>query len=184
MTRTLKLVVLGEGCVGKSAFALHFTQQRFVDSYDPTIEDVYTRQVNINNTEVLVEMLDTAGYEQYSATRSLYMKSGDGFLFIYSITYKTSFEELQTYIEHTFTEKDLDSVPMVIIGNKCDLETERVVQTQAGENMASIYKAAFFETSTRFGINVYEAVESLAIEILKTKHENKDTEKRKQCIVF
>lgn len=72
-------------------------------------------------------MLDTAGQEEYSAMREQYMRTGEGFLLVYSITSRESFEEITTFQQQILRVKDKDSFPMVVVGNKCDLEHERKV---------------------------------------------------------
>ena len=79
---------MGTGGVGKSALTVQFVQHIFVDKYDPTIEDSYRKQYMHDNQMYMLEILDTAGTEQFTAMRDLYMKSGDAFILVYSITSK------------------------------------------------------------------------------------------------
>lgn len=79
-------------------------------------------------------MLDTAGQEEYSAMREQYMRTGEGFLLVYSITSRQSFEEISTFQQQILRVKDKDYFPMVVVGNKCDLECEREVSRQ-GESI-------------------------------------------------
>jgi len=169
MDNTIKLVAVGAGVVGKSTFTVYCIQHFFVEEYDPTIEDVYRKQITVNNTEFVVDILDVAGEEEYAAVRDQYLRSSEGYLLLYSITDKNSFDEVPTFMDQILRVKDADFVPTVIIGNKCDLEADRQVETKAGENLAEKYKAAFFETSAKFGINVDEAVEVISKEIVKSK---------------
>lgn len=69
-------------------------QSIFLDKYDPTIEDSYRKQVEVDGTPVTLEILDTAGTEQFTAMRDLYMKNGHGFLLVYSITSLATFHDL------------------------------------------------------------------------------------------
>src|SRR3990167_4945184 len=94
----VKLVVLGTGAVGKSALTVRFVQGVFITKYDPTIEDCYRKSCEIDGTQAVVDILDTAGTEQFSSMRDLYMKEGDGFLFVYDITSKNTFCELTSKI--------------------------------------------------------------------------------------
>ena len=75
-------------------------------------------------------MLDTAGQEEYSAMREQYMRTGEGFLLVYSITSRQSFDEITTFQQQILRVKDKDYFPMVVVGNKCDLESEREVTRQ------------------------------------------------------
>ncbi len=75
-------------------------------------------------------MLDTAGQEEYSAMREQYMRTGEGFLLVYSITSRQSFEEIMTFQQQILRVKDKDYFPIIVVGNKCDLDGERQVSKQ------------------------------------------------------
>jgi len=155
--REYKLVVVGGGGVGKSALTIQFIQSHFVDEYDPTIEDSYRKQCIIDEEVALLDVLDTAGQEEYSAMREQYMRTGEGFLLVYSITSRPSFEEVSTFHQQILRVKDKDSFPMVVVANKCDLEYERQVQQNEGRNLAKQFDATFIETSAKLKVNVDEA---------------------------
>jgi Ras-related protein M-Ras len=88
---TYKLVVVGEGGVGKSALTIQFFQKMFVEDYDPTIEDSYIQHVEVDRQVCVLDVLDTAGQEEFSALREQYMRKGDGFLIVYSVIDPNSF---------------------------------------------------------------------------------------------
>ncbi len=113
---------------------------------DPTIEDSYRKQVQIDDEICLLDILDTAGQgkyrlipfislfisylflclsEEYSAMRDQYMRTGQGFVLVYSITSRASFDEIDAFREQILRVKDQDYVPVLLAGNKCDLENER-----------------------------------------------------------
>lgn len=147
-------MVVGGGGVGKSCLTIQLIQSHFVDEYDPTIEgslflaffpsdhyelrnslgrraaDSYRKQCVIDDEVALLDVLDTAGQEEYSAMREQYMRTGEGFLLVYSITSRQSFEEIMTYQQQILRVKDKDYFPIILVGNKCDLEKERVVTKQ------------------------------------------------------
>ncbi|KAL2776080.1 ras-related protein Rap-1b isoform 4 [Daubentonia madagascariensis] len=117
--REYKLVVLGSGGVGKSALTVQFVQGIFVEKYDPTIEDSYRKQVEVDAQQCMLEILDTAG-----------------------------------------------TVPMILVGNKCDLEDERVVGKEQGQNLARQWNnCAFLESSAKSKINVNEIFYDLVRQI-------------------
>lgn len=157
MLREYKLVVVGGGGVGKSALTIQLIQSHFVDEYDPTIEDSYRKQCTIDGEQVLLDVLDTAGQEEYSAMREQYMRTGEGFLLVYSITSRNSLEELQSFYEQILRVKDADHVPVIVVGNKCDLEIERQVSYEEGLALARQFNCPFLETSAKQRINVEEA---------------------------
>ena len=92
--------------------------------------DSYRKQCMIDDEVALLDVLDTAGQEEYSAMREQYMRTGEGFLLVYSITSRQSFEEITTFQQQILRVKDRDYFPMVVVGNKCDLEGEREVTKQ------------------------------------------------------
>nr|XP_046200218.1 ras-related protein Rap-1b-like isoform X1 [Oncorhynchus gorbuscha]XP_046200219.1 ras-related protein Rap-1b-like isoform X1 [Oncorhynchus gorbuscha] len=158
--REYKLVVLGSGGVGKSALTVQFVQGIFVEKYDPTIEDSYRKQVEVDGQQCMLEILDTAGTEQFTAMRDLYMKNGQGFALVYSITAQSTFNDLQDLREQILRVKDTEDVPMILVGNKCDLEDERVVGKEQGQNLARQWNnCAFLESSAKSKINVNEETE-------------------------
>ena len=153
--REYKIVVLGSGGVGKSALTVQFVQGIFVEKYDPTIEDSYRKQVEVDGQQCMLEILDTAGTEQFTAMRDLYMKNGQGFVLAYSITAQSTFNDLQDLREQILRVKDSEEVPMVLVGNKCDLEDERVVGKDQGMNMARQFgSCTFMESSAKAKIGV------------------------------
>eukprot|EP00052_Salpingoeca_macrocollata_P013112 m.102558 g.102558 ORF g.102558 m.102558 type:complete len:184 (-) comp18782_c0_seq3:98-649(-) len=156
-----KLVVLGSGGVGKSALTVQFVQGIFVEKYDPTIEDSYRKQVDVDGTQCMLEILDTAGTEQFTAMRDLYMRNGQGFVLVYSITAQSTFNDLSELREQICRVKDSDKVPMLLVGNKCDLEDERVVSRSQGEELAKKWLCHFFESSAKMKTNVMEVFADL-----------------------
>lgn len=155
--REYKLVVVGGGGVGKSALTIQLIQSHFVDEYDPTIEDSYRKQAVIDDKVSILDILDTAGQEEYSAMREQYMRTGEGFLLVYSVTSRMSFEELMTYYQQILRVKDSEYVPVFVIGNKSDLEDERQVSYEEGEMLAKQFNAPFLETSAKQNVNVEES---------------------------
>eukprot|EP01095_Lingulamoeba_sp_RSL-Kostka_P001124 TRINITY_DN115_c0_g1_i6.p1 TRINITY_DN115_c0_g1~~TRINITY_DN115_c0_g1_i6.p1 ORF type:complete len:193 (+),score=87.61 TRINITY_DN115_c0_g1_i6:72-650(+) len=162
-----KLVIVGGGGVGKSALTIQLIQNHFVDEYDPTIEDSYRKQVTIDDETCLLDILDTAGQEEYSAMRDQYMRSGQGFLTVFAINSRSSFDEITSFREQMIRIKEEDKVPMVVVGNKCDLENKRQVPTSEGQDLAKSFGCPFFETSAKARINVEEAFYDLVREIRK-----------------
>jgi len=167
MLREYKLVVLGSGGVGKSACTVQFVQGIFVEKYDPTIEDSYRKQVEIDGTQCMLEILDTAGTEQFTAMRDLYMPNGQGFVLVYSIIAQSTFNDLPDLREQILRVKDKDEVPMVLVGNKCDLQDQRVITTEQGQELARKFGCSFLEASAKKRINVDEIFHDLIRQINK-----------------
>ncbi|XP_070122429.1 ras-related protein Rap-1A isoform X5 [Equus przewalskii] len=164
--REYKLVVLGSGGVGKSALTVQFVQGIFVEKYDPTIEDSYRK-------------------EQFTAMRDLYMKNGQGFALVYSITAQSTFNDLQDLREQILRVKDTEDVPMILVGNKCDLEDERVVGKEQGQNLARQWcNCAFLESSAKSKINVNEIFYDLVRQINRKTPVEKKKPRKKTCLLL
>lgn len=87
-----KVVVLGSGGVGKSALTVQFVTGTFIEKYDPTIEDFYRKEIEVDSSPSVLEILDTAGTEQFASMRDLYIKNGQGFILVYSLVNQQSFQ--------------------------------------------------------------------------------------------
>jgi len=148
-----KIVVLGSGGVGKSAVTVQFVSGIFVERYDPTIEDSYRKQIDVDGQQCVLEILDTAGTEQFTAMRDLYMKNGQGFLLVYSIIAASTFKDLFDMREQILRVKGVDQIPMVLVGNKCDLVEQRAVSIEQGKALAKEFGCSHFETSAKHRIN-------------------------------
>ena len=148
-------MVLGSGGVGKSALTVQFVQNKFLEKYDPTIEDFYRKSIEIEDTPTMLEILDTEGTEQFTSMRDLYAKTGHGFLLVYSITNRRTLEELNPLREQ-ITQLRGNGVPMLLVGNKCDLYSERDVSGDDGAKVAAAWKCPFYETSAKTRHNVDE----------------------------
>ncbi|PRP89016.1 hypothetical protein PROFUN_02294 [Planoprotostelium fungivorum] len=135
--------------------------------YDPTIENSYRKQLNIDDETCMLDILDTAGQEEYAALRDQYIRSGQGFIIVYSITSAQSFQKLNGTYEQILRVKDVDSYPVVILGNKSDLEKDREVTTSDGKSFSDRISAPFFEASAKARINVEEPFKQLVREIRK-----------------
>jgi len=154
MSNMYKIVVVGGGGVGKSAVTIQFIQSYFVTDYDPTIEDSYTKQCVIDDHVAKLDILDTAGQEEFSAMREQYMRSGEGFLPVFSLADRGSFEEMYKFHKQVLRVKDRDEFPMLIVGNKADLENQRAVTSEECYNMAKQLKIPFIECSAKLRMNV------------------------------
>ncbi|KAF9910821.1 Ras- protein Rap-1b [Linnemannia zychae] len=184
--REYKLVVLGSGGVGKSALTVQFVQSVFVDRYDPTIEDSYRKQVEVDGHQCMLEILDTAGTEQFTAMRDLYMKNGQGFILVFSIIAEATFQELQGLRTQIMEVKESRAVPVVLVGNKCDLEEDRRVSRERGDALSTEWGGApFYETSARTRINVDEVFYDLVRLINRQTPVNTERgAKKKRCKIL
>lgn len=148
MGKDLPIVVLGGGAVGKSCITIQYIQGHFVKSYDATIEDIYRKRVNIDGRQEVLMIVDTAGQEAFGTMREQYMKSGLGFVLVYSITDSESFLQLKTIYAHLRRTKGEGAVlPCIVVGNKTDLANQRAVSLEEGQMFANQVKCPFVEVS-------------------------------------
>lgn len=152
-----KLVIVGGGGVGKSAITLQFIQSYFAPDYDPTIEDSYTKQCVIDDIPAKLDILDTAGQEEFSAMREQYMRSGEGFLLVFSITERASFDEIHKFHRQILRVKDRDEFPMLMVGNKLDLDGQRMVWQEEAQQLARNLRIPYIECSAKLRVNVDNA---------------------------
>ena len=173
-----KIVLLGSGAVGKSSLTVQFVQVVFVEKYDPTIEDSYRKQVEVDGRQCMLEILDTAGTEQFASMRDLYIKNGQGFIFVYSITSQSTFNELQDFWEKLNRLKGPEKIPLLLVGNKCDLEEDRVVGKDQGYKLAAQFNnCSFMETSARDKNSVSDMFNDIVDQVYRLTEEDQDTEK-------
>ena len=165
---TYKVVVLGGGNVGKSALTIRLVTDNFLEDYDPTIEDLYTRTLTVDDVAVPVEVLDTAGQEEFLPMQDEWIRSSRGVLLVYTIDRRDSFEGVKQFREKVMRIKEGDKyVPVVLVGNKCDLEDSREVGEAEGRELAAAWKCPFFETSAKTKINNVECFVEIVREIQK-----------------
>lgn len=181
-----KLVVVGGGGVGKSALTIQFIQSHFVEEYDPTIEDSYRKQCVIDDDVAVLDILDTAGQEEFSAMREQYMHTGEGFLLVYSIIDRGSFEEITKFQRQILRVKDRTDFPMILVANKADLESDRAVTRQEGEELAQQLKISYVETSAKIKLNVEKAFHDLVRVIRRAQKPDtsKKAKKRRRCTIL
>nr|POF04696.1 protein ras-2 [Quercus suber] len=150
----------------------------FVETYDPTIEDSYRKQVQIDNQSCMLEVLDTAGQEEYTALRDQWIRDGEGFVLVYSVSSRSSFTRIQKFHHQiqrvkesaaagspTYPGSPLSQTmgstsgpaPVMLVGNKCDRVTEREVSTQEGTALAKQLNCDFVEASAKTCHNVEKA---------------------------
>lgn len=157
MSLDYRIVVVGAGGVGKSALTVRFIQGNFIVKYDPTIEDSYRKQVEVSGKACMLDIMDTAGQEEYSALRDQYMKTGEGFILVYSITSMSSFLTADKLHQNILRIKEESpDIPILLVGNKIDLESERKVTTDQGREYAARKKLGFMEASAKANKNVNE----------------------------
>lgn len=164
-----KVIMVGSGGVGKSALTLQFMYNEFVEDYEPTKADSYRKMVMLDGENVQVDILDTAGQEDYTAIRDNYFRTGEGFLCVFSVTDKSSLDATEEFREHIMRVKNSEEAPIVLVGNKSDLSDQRVVSEQEASNVAQAWGAKYMETSAKLRQNVDACFYELLREIAQLK---------------
>ncbi|KAI8363631.1 N-ras protein [Mortierella sp. GBAus27b] len=179
MSRKLSIVVIGDGAVGKSALTLRFLRDQFHDEYDPTIDDSYCKHIEVDGQEYTLDINDTAGQQEYRGDwNDQFLRAGDGFICVYSVTSTSSLEQLIAFRDQIWRAKEGLHVPMVIVGNKRDKsdQGEREISTEVGARLAENSRALFIEASAKTGFNVDDIFIALVREIVKPREERRIAE--------
>ncbi|ETO23091.1 hypothetical protein RFI_14093 [Reticulomyxa filosa] len=166
----LKLVVLGDSGVGKTALLRQYVQKKFIEAHQATIgADLLTKIVTTNNINVSLQIWDTgkicvcvSGQERYDALGSTYFRGADACVFVYDISSKTSFAHVdqwrQSFIKNTSNDRNVSKFKFLLLGNKSDLQEDlRQVSTSDAAAYAQTNGMLFFETSAKTASNVDEA---------------------------
>ncbi|KAF3688363.1 Ras-related protein O-RAL Precursor [Channa argus] len=186
-----KVIMVGSGGVGKSALTLQFMYDEFVEDYEPTKADSYRKKVVLDGEDVQIDILDTAGQEDYAAIRDNYFRCGEGFLLVFSITEHESFQATSEFREQILRVKEEEIIPLLLVGNKSDLEDRRKVSTEEAMTKASEWGFQYVETSAKTRANVDKVFFDLMREVRKKKlSESKDKngpsgkKKKKKCCIL
>ena len=169
---SIKIAVLGKGVVGKSSLTYRFINYDVSTEHDPTIEDRYKSNLNIEGTNYEVEILDTAGEEDYQNMMDMWISFGEGFLLVFAINDKESFNLIKSKRDRILRGKHGVKYPTLLVGNKQDLENERQVNYSEAKEMADKWGIEYIETSAKTNFNCKEAFEMLAQKIVQKKGKN------------
>ena len=144
----IKLIVVGDSGVGKSCLLLRFVDNRFRPDHDLTIGAEFgSRVIEVAGESVHMQIWDTAGQERYKSFTKAYFKDCKGILMVYDITSRKSFDNLENWFRLSEEQSKVDNLPIVLVGNKTDLDERRLVPTLEGEDMADQKGTGFIETS-------------------------------------
>ena len=169
---SIKIAVLGKGVVGKSSLTYRFLNYDVSTEHDATIEDRYKSNLNIEGTNYEVEILDTAGEEDYQNMMDMWISFGEGFLLVFAINDKESFNLIKSKHDRILKGKHGVKCPILLVGNKQDLENERQVNYSEAKEMADKWGIEYIETSAKTNFNCKEVFEMLAQEIVQKKGKN------------
>ncbi|KAK4241237.1 small GTPase superfamily [Achaetomium macrosporum] len=184
LAKQRKIAIVGSRSVGKSSLAVRYVDGHFVESYYPTIENTFSKEIRYKGQEYATEIVDTAGQDEYSILNSKHFIGIHGYMLVYSVSSLPSFEMVQVIRDKILNHLGTDSVPICIVGNKCDLRPEqRQVTPEEGKALAEKYKCAWTEASARYNENVAKAFELLIGEVEKSQNPSEPSGGGK-CVVM
>uniref|UniRef100_A0A8C5Q7T3 GTP-binding protein Rheb n=1 Tax=Leptobrachium leishanense TaxID=445787 RepID=A0A8C5Q7T3_9ANUR len=152
---------------GKSSLAIQFVEGQFIDSYDPTIENTFTKLICVNGQEYQLQLVDTAGQDEFSIFPQTYSIDINGYILVYSVTSNKSFEVVKIIYEKLLDMVGKVQVPIMLVGNKKDLHMERVISFEEGKALAESWHAAFLESSAKENQTTVDVFKRIIVEAEK-----------------
>ena len=163
----VKLLLIGDSGVGKSCIMMRFADDSFSSSFITTIGiDFKIKTITLNNKKIKLQIWDTAGQERFRTITTAYYRGAMGIIMVYDITDELSFSNIRNWMLNIETHASIN-VKKIMVGNKIDMESYRVVTREKGENLANEYDMNFFETSARENINITEMFTTMVRDIIK-----------------
>jgi len=187
----IRLCILGPGSVGKSALTMRFTNDIFHEDYDPTIEDAYRKQVWFDGKLATLDILDTAGQEDYKPLRAAWYRDKDGFILIFDLTSETSLEALSKFRDEItdFYSDYYDkrkTPPIVLVGNKADLlspSEAEVILDKAAQKVSEWGVTDILRTSAKTNLNVDAAFANIVRATRRSRNEQQKPDEERTCCV-
>lgn len=162
----IKVVVVGNGAVGKSSMIQRYCKGIFTKDYKKTIGvDFLERQIEINGEDVRLMLWDTAGQEEFDAITKAYYRGAQACVLAFSTVDRDSFEAIETWKKKV--EDEVGEIAMVLVQNKIDLADDALVDTDEAENLAKKLKIRFYRTSVKDNLNVDDVFKYLAEKYLQ-----------------
>jgi len=183
MKEIYKVAIMGSGGVGKSSLTIRFVASKFITEYDPTIEDVYSKAIDLDGSPCMLDILDTAGQEEFIELMDSWIHEGQGYLLVFNIANKNTLHDLHKFADRICRAKEVDdmkSVNVVLVGNKCDLRNpsdgDQVMPSEA-KAIAKEWGCKYIECSALKEINNDEIFYEIARRVRAT--ENGTTKKKR-----
>jgi len=160
-----KLLLIGDSGVGKSCLLLRFADDTYTESYISTIGvDFKIRTLDLEGKTVKLQIWDTAGQERFRTITSSYYRGAHGIIVVYDVTDKESFNNVKHWMQE-IDKYAADGVNKLLVGNKCDLASKKVVSYDEAKELADSLGVQFMETSAKNAHNVEQAFQTMAGEI-------------------
>ncbi|CAG9817519.1 unnamed protein product, partial [Phaedon cochleariae] len=171
-----KLLIIGNSSVGKTSFLFRYADDSFTSAFVSTVGiDFKVKTVFRHDKRVKLQIWDTAGQERYRTITTAYYRGAMGFILMYDITNEESFNSVQDWVTQIKTYS-WDNAQVILVGNKCDMEDERVVSFERGKQLGEQLGVEFFETSAKENINVKAVFERLVDIICDKMSDSLDTD--------
>ncbi|KAF6733122.1 Ras-related protein Rab-44 [Oryzias melastigma] len=160
--RLFKVVLVGNSCVGKTSLLRSFCEGRFHPSSTTTVGiDYSVKTLTLDSMQIAMQLWDTAGQERYRSITKQFFRKADGVVVMYDVTLEESFKAVRPWLLNV-QEAAGEGIPILLLGNKMDMEQEREVTLKAAERLAFENKVMFYEVSAYTGKNVTESLTHLA----------------------
>lgn len=163
------VVVMGAGGVGKTSLVTRFVNNEFSEDYTPTAEDLYEKPIHLRKgVSAMLQVLDTAGSYRFPAMKRLTLQYGEAFILVYSVNDPDSLDEALKLQEEIYEAKGTDDVPMVLVGNKCDLTSgtdKRLVSHAIASTLSRGKNCILAETSAKDNLNISGVFTALMAQI-------------------
>ena len=160
-----KYIIIGDAAVGKSNILLKYAHNQFKSEYQLTIGVEFgVKNTEIKNKIYRIQVWDTAGQENFRSITRAYYKNSVCALIVYDISNKDSFNNVSIWVDDCRSQSP-KTITLVLVGNKCDLEEQRQVTYEEGEEFAKENGMMFFEVSAKTGSNIENVFVQSAMEI-------------------
>nr|CAB3265572.1 TC10 protein [Phallusia mammillata] len=194
MASLLRCVVVGDGAVGKTSMLISYSKGDFPDEYVPTILDQYAANINVGGTPYLLELIDTAGQEDYDRLRPLSYNKADIFLVCYSVVVPSSFTNIkETWIPEL--KEHAANVPFLLVGTQIDLRDDarqiqelhkrklKPITKELGQKRAAKLGAACYKECSAVTMDGIKEVFDEAIHTILSPPEKYDRNDKRRCVV-
>ncbi|NHK31944.1 MAG: GTP-binding protein [Asgard group archaeon] len=183
-----KVIIVGAGKVGKTSLTIRFAEDRFRESYLPTLGvDFLTKNLTIDKAKIKLQLWDTGGQEFVMSLLPFYFSGAAGGVLVYDITNRNSFNALDYWLKQI--RQNAGNIPVVLAGNKIDIAAQRKVSTEEAQNFANEKNLMYLETSAKTGVSVPDLFKGLVEviyvrEVKKPKDTKKKDEKEEEDFSF
>lgn len=161
----IKLLMIGDSGVGKTCLLLRYANDSFSPTFITTIGiDFKIKNIELDGKRIKLQIWDTAGQERFRTITTSYFRGAQGILLVYDVTDRGSFNSIRNWVGQIQQHADVH-VNKILIGNKCDIEEQRVVSFEEGKTLAKEYGIQFFETSAKNDMNVETGFQTVAREV-------------------